>query len=134
MPQTVKETVTTSDDIAAPVIVATPNQPEATGYQTAEYLIYFVFGALEVLLAFRLVLMMMGASLSSGFVTFIYNITQIFVLPFEGIFRTGVAQVTGSTNLVFEPSTLVAIAVYAVLALGVVKLLRVLSGKKQVEE
>jgi len=131
MPQTVKETITTEENGPAPVIVQTVEQPEATGYQTAERLIYFFFGALEILIAFRLVLMMTGASLSSGFVSFIYNFSQIFVLPFNGIFRTGVAQVAGSTSLVFEPSTLVAIIVYAVLALGIVKLLRVISGKKQ---
>ena len=134
MSQTTKETVTTENNGPVPVVVQEVQQPKATGYQTAEYLIYFFFGALEVLLVFRLVLMMTGASLASSFVAMIYNFTQIFVLPFNGIFRSGVAQVAGSTNLVFEPSTLVAIIVYAVLALGIVKLLRVVSGRQQEAE
>ena len=131
MSQTVKETITTNSRPSTPVIVRTVGQSEATGYQTAEYIVYFVFGAIEILMAFRLVLMLSGASLASGFVKFIYDFSQIFVGPFDNIFRSGVAQVTGSTNLVFEPSTLVAIAVYMVIAFGIVQLIRVLSGKKQ---
>lgn len=131
MAQTVKETITTQENAPAAVTVQSAQQPEATAFQTVEYIIYFIFGALEVLLIFRLILMMTGASLSSGFVKFIYDFSQIFVLPFNGIFPSGVADIAGSTNLVFEPSTLVALVVYAVLALGIVKLLRVVSGKKQ---
>ena len=60
---------------------------EASNTQTAEYLIYYVLGTLEILLAFRLLLKLAGASLSSGFVRMIYGLTSIFVWPFEGIFR-----------------------------------------------
>jgi hypothetical protein len=131
MSKTTKETITTQDNGPTPVIVQTVEQPDATSYQTVEYLIYFLFGVLEVLLAFRLFLMMTGANLSSSFVSTIYNFTNIFVLPFNGIFNSGVVQGTGSANLVFEPSTLIALIVYAVLAFGIVKLIQVLSGKKQ---
>jgi len=102
----------------------------ATSSQTIEYLIYFFFGLLEILLAFRLVLKLTGASIASAFVGLIYGITGIFILPFEGIFRRGYAQGVETTS-VLEPSTLVAIIVYAVLAWGIVKLLRILSGEKQ---
>lgn len=112
--------------------VITPDKRKATSYQTIEYLIYFLFGALDVLLAFRLVLKLTGASVESTFVGLIYGITEIFILPFEGIFRMWSAQSTG-TDPVFEPSTLVAIVVYAVLALGIVKLIRIFSGKQQEE-
>lgn len=110
--------------------VVAPEAKKATSYQTVEYLVYFLFGALEVLLAFRLVLKLTGASVGSAFVGLIYGLTGIFVWPFEGIFRMWSAQTAG-TNPVFEPSTLVAIVVYGVLALGVVKLVRIFSGKQQ---
>lgn len=84
-----------------------------------------------MLLAFRLVLKITGASLTSAFVGLIYGLTGIFILPFEGIFRRGYAQGVETTSIL-EPSTLVAIVVYAVLAWGIVKLIRVLSGEKQV--
>ncbi len=85
---------------------------------------------LEILLAFRLVLKLTGASISSAFVGLIYGLTGIFILPFEGIFRRGYAQGMETTS-VLEPSTLVAIIVYSVLAWGVVKLLRILSGEQE---
>jgi len=125
MAEIVKETVTTQTG------AATFSNVEATQSQTIEYVIYFLFGMLEVLLAFRLVLKLTGASLSSSFVGLIYSLTGIFILPFEGIFRRGFTQGI-ETTAVLEPSTVVALIVYAVLAWGIVKLVRVLSGKKQV--
>ena len=67
----------------------TPVKRGASNAQTVEYLIYFLFGILEVLLAFRLIFKLTGASLSSAFVGLIYGLTGIFILPFEGIFRRG---------------------------------------------
>lgn len=128
MTEIVKETMTTTDNSANTVVV-TPAKKEATNSQTIEYLIYFFFGALEILLAFRLVLKLMGASTSSSFVSVIYSLSGLFILPFEGIFRRGFAQGLETTS-VLEPSTLVAIVVYAVLAWGIVKLLQVLSREK----
>lgn len=129
MAELVKETITTKGNIANPV-VNTEAQEKATSYQTLEYIIYFFFGALEVLLVFRLILKLTGAGISSVFVNLIYGITGIFILPFEGIFRSGFAQGAETTS-VFEPATLVSIVVYAVLAVGIVKLVRIFSGKQQ---
>jgi hypothetical protein len=94
--------------------------------------VYFAFGILEVLLAFRLVLKMAGASLVSGFVQMIYGVTGIFILPFEGIFRKGFAQGVETTS-VLEPATLVALVVYMIVAWGIVKLVRINSGEQQPE-
>jgi hypothetical protein len=127
MAELVKETVTTQEN--SPVATSTKSE-QATSYQTIEYLIYFFFGALEILLIFRLILRLTGANSLSAFVGLIYGITGVFIVPFQGIFH----QATGAgveTTAVLEPSTLVAIVVYAVLAVGIVKLLRILSGKKQ---
>lgn len=79
-----------------------------------------------MLLAFRLVLKIMGASMGSAFVDLIYGVTKLFILPFEGIFRRGFTQGIETTSIL-EPSTLVAMIVYAVLAWGVVKLVRISS-------
>jgi len=129
MAQFVKETITTPVNNVDPV-VNSPSAVEPTNSQTAEYLIYFALGVLEILLAFRLILKLMGASTSSGFVKLIYSLSGIFVYPFEGIFSRWLSPGLETTS-VFEPSTLVAIIVYAVLVWGLVKLLRVLSGRQQ---
>lgn len=129
MAEIVKETIV-SQSGGEEAAVIRPVKVAATGSQTAEYLIYFFFGALEVLLGFRLLFKIAGASISSGFVKVIYGLTGIFIAPFEGIFRRWFSQGAETTS-VFEPSTVVALIVYAVLAWGIVKLVRVLSGEKQ---
>jgi len=111
-------------------VVKSPVVTKATNSQTIEYLVYYFFGILEVLLAFRLILKLAGANLYSAFVGLIYGITGIFVLPFLGIFHQGYTQ-GAVTTAVFEPSTLVALIVYGVLAWGIVKLLRITSGEQQ---
>lgn len=131
MAEIIKETVITEES-SKPTVV-TPVKVQASDSQTIEYLIYFFFGAVEILLAFRFVLKLMGASLSSSFVGFMYGVTGIFILPFEGIFRRGFAQGLETTSVI-EPSTVVAVIVYAILAWGIVKLVRIFSGEKQPEE
>jgi hypothetical protein len=131
MAEFTKETITTQDNNSN-LETSGSVEKEASNSQTIEYLIYFLFGALEVLLAFRLVFKLIGASLSSVFVSLVYGLSGIFILPFEGIFRRWFAQGVETTSI-FEPSTLVAIIVYAVLAWGIVKLVRILSGKQQTD-
>jgi hypothetical protein len=111
-------------------IIVPTTKIEATQSQTAEYLVYYFFGALEILLAFRLVLKLMGASVGAGFVSFIYGLTGLFILPFNGIFSRGYSQGLETTS-VLEPATVVAIIVYIILAWGIVKLVRISSGKQQ---
>jgi len=127
MAEIIKETTTAQDVPTSPVA---PVKEGATGFQTFEYLVYFFFGVLEILLVFRLVLKLMGASIGSAFVGLIYGLTGIFIAPFEGIFHRGFTQGIETTS-VFEPSTLVAIIVYAVVAWGIVKLIKIFSGKQQ---
>lgn len=119
-------------EIIEETVVTTPIESEATKSQTREYLVYYFFGAVEILLGFRLVLKLMGASLSSMFVKIIYGVTGIFTLPFEGIFRRGFTQGLETTS-VLEPATAVAIIVYVILAWGIVKLVRISSGKQQTD-
>jgi hypothetical protein len=129
MAEIIKRSVITQGNVNNPSI-KTEIKREATGSQTVEYIAYFILGTLEILLAFRLILKLMGASLASGFVSFIYGLTGIFILPFEGIFRRGITQGIETTS-VFEPSTFVAMIVYAIVVWGIVKLIRITSGEEQ---
>jgi hypothetical protein len=131
MAEIIKETTTTQNQ-GPKAAVTTETKRIATSSQTFEYLVYFFFGALEILLAFRLILKLTGANISNAFVGLIYGLTGIFTLPFEGIFHRGFAQGIETTS-VFEPSTLVALIVYAVLAWGIVKLIRIFSGEQQTD-
>ncbi|QQS21409.1 MAG: YggT family protein [Candidatus Moraniibacteriota bacterium] len=97
-------------------------------------IVYYIVGVIEVLLAFRLVFQLLGASLKSGFVQFIYSLSGVFNLPFSGIFSRATTKGV-ETVAVFDPSTIIAMIVYAILAWGIVKLL-VISAQRpdQVEK
>lgn len=79
---------------------------------------WYILGLVEVLLAFRFVLKLLGANADAGFTGFIYAVTAPFVSPFVAVFQVSRAQ--GS---VFEWTTILAMFVYWVIAWGIVKLL-----------
>ena len=60
-------------------------------------IIWYILGVIEVVLAFRVVLKLLGANTYSGFTNFIYAFSSPFAGPFAGIFG-----VTVSSNNVFE--------------------------------
>jgi hypothetical protein len=139
MTEIIKKTIITNPSVETPVVsdgdsgnpvLTTQVKTGASNRETTEYVIYYIFGFLEILLGFRLVLKIVGASSSSGFVRGIYAIAGILTLPFEGIFRRGYST-TSQTTSVFEPATLVALIVYPLLAWGIVKLIKISSGEKQ---
>jgi hypothetical protein len=81
-------------------------------------IVWYLFGLLEALLAFRFILKLTAANPGAGFTDFIYNLSYPFVVPFINVFRT--ARVEGS---VFEWTTLLAMVVYWLIAKGIVRLL-----------
>lgn len=111
-------------------ITTAPIVEGVTLTQTLTRLVYFLFGILEVLLVFRLIFKFAGASTASAFVRTIYSITSMFIYPFEGIFRRVVSQGVEASSIL-EPSTLVAIVVYALVAWGIVQLVIVLSRQEE---
>ena len=95
------------------------------GNLKARRIVYFILGIVEILLAARFVLKLLGASTGNAFVQFIYSITDALLWPFSGIFRTAVN--TGiETKSIMEPATIIAVIVYAVVAWGIVKLIEIL--------
>ncbi len=83
-------------------------------------IIWYILGLIEVLLAFRFILLLLGANAQSGFVNFIYTLSSPFSAPFAGIFG-----VTNESGVVFEWTTLVAMAVYALVAYGIVSMFQI---------
>lgn len=127
-----REPTTTNDSvIIKEPVVTTPIRSGATNSQTREYLVYYFFGAVETLLVFRLILKIAGASLNSWFVSIVYTLSRFFILPFEGIFGRVTAQGI-ETASVFEPAVIVALIVYALVAYGIVKLIRISSREEQI--
>lgn len=98
-------------------------EPLSPQFLLTRRIIYYVLDAFLILLAFRFVLRAFSANAGSLFVEFIYSVTDPLVFPFSGIFPT--TSLTSGSQL--EWPVLVAMAVYAVLAYGIVRLLRILS-------
>lgn len=87
------------------------------GRVVAQRVIWYIAGFIITLLVLRFVMFMLGANRESGFVDFIYSISNVFAAPFQGIFP---APVYG--EFFFDTASLVAIAVYALVAWGIAKL------------
>ncbi len=81
-------------------------------------IVWILLSILQVLLAFRFVLKLTGANPEAGFTNFIYTITWPFTAPFFTVFPGTTIQ--GS---VFEWTTLLAMLVYWLIAVGIVRLL-----------
>ncbi|TSC68863.1 MAG: hypothetical protein G01um101456_473 [Parcubacteria group bacterium Gr01-1014_56] len=93
------------------------NSPTTRPLYRGTQIVWYILGFIEVLLAFRFVLKLLGANPAAGFTSFIYGVTYIFAAPFLNVFR--ITQVAGS---IFEWTTLLAMFVYLVLAFGIIKL------------
>jgi len=92
-------------------------------------LVWYLYGLATILLALRMILKLTGANSGNGFVSFIYSVSGVLSAPFDSIFGVTSAE-AGSTQSVFEPSILVAIAVYALIAWGITKLLTLNEGRR----
>lgn len=93
--------------------------------------IYYILGVIEVLLAFRLIFLLLGANPANGFVAWLYSITSALVTPFRGIFGTFITR-DAIARYVFDPATIIAMIVYAVIAVGLVRLARLRTAGKEV--
>ena len=81
-------------------------------------IIWAILGLLEVLLGLRFVLKLIAANANSGFAAFIYGITKPFLAPFTAL--VGTPQSGGT---IFEVTTLIAMAVYALFFWVVVRVI-----------
>jgi len=105
---------------AAPVV---PVRPSYNFRAVA--VVWFLAGVIDVLIGLRFLLKLLGASTQAAFVGFIYGITAPLVAAFRGIFGD-----SGQGSYVFEPASLVAIVVYALLAWGIVAMIRILTAPR----
>lgn len=90
--------------------------------EAASAIVWWIAGALNVILVFDFVFRAASAN-DVGFVRFIYAIGNALAAPFDPIFG---ATVSHATYLV-RWGDLVAIAVYSIVAWGIVRLIRILS-------
>lgn len=90
--------------------VAAANQNSAIARMVN--IIYFLFSLLEMLLAVRLVLHLLGANPANPFANFIYVLSAPFIALFAGL----VQNVALSQTAVLEITTIIAMFVYTIVA------------------
>ena len=100
---------------------------QTSGIVIAQRVIWFIAGVISVLVAIRFILLLLGANQNAGFVDFIYGITGALVAPFAGIF----GQPTYG-QFMFDWSSVLAIAVYCLIAWGLAKLITLARPQEEV--
>jgi hypothetical protein len=93
------------------------NSPSTKPLYRGTQIVWYILGLIEVLLLFRFVLKLLAANPDAGFTSFIYGVTNLFASPFISVFR--VTYIEGS---IFEWTTILAMLVYWIVAIGIVKL------------
>ena len=117
VPRSTATVVETTEMLPASTSMAEP----ATHNYRAIQAIWFVTGLVETLIAIRFVLKLLGASTASGFVTFIYALTDGLVAPFRAIFPT-----TGEASTV-DVAAIVALVIYLLIGWGLVALTKMMT-------
>lgn len=85
--------------------------------------IYYLVGIVNIVLLLRLIFKVFGANPASGIVALIYSISNSLLVPFQGIF-----EIARAGQAIIEPSVLVAMLVYSLLARGIVELIYIIVG------
>lgn len=85
----------------------------------AQRVVWYVFGIIIALLLIRFVFALLGANQDNGLAEFIYSVTGPLVAPFTNLFNFDGIQYGVSR---FEAFTLVAVAIYTLVAWGIAAL------------
>src|SRR5262245_43108522 len=83
-----------------------------SGGEVFRRVIVLIFGVIQILIGLRIVLLLLDAREANSIVAFILNLSQLFVAPFEGIFRTNALTTGGS---VLDVAAVVALVGWTVL-------------------
>ena len=84
-------------------------------------LIWLLFGGLEALLGIRVILMLIGANPGNWFTAFVYQLSELFLWPFQNLIANPTFQ-----NMTLEVTSIIAMIVYALLGWIIVRLIWVI--------
>lgn len=78
-------------------------------------------GILEFLILLRMLLKLIAANPNAAFAQLVYGFTDLFLWPFAGL----IASPSAGNGMVLEVSSFIALLVYAVLAWGIVQIIKI---------
>lgn len=95
-----------------------------SGGEVARRVIVLIFGIMQALIAVRIVLLLLDAREANALVSFILDMSQLFVVPFEGIFRTNALTSGGSILDIAAIAALVGWTIIEAIALWIINVVR----------
>ena len=108
------------------VVVTEREVERARGVARVSQVVDYIFYVIYALLAVRLLLALLAARSSAGFVQLIYSVTDPLYRPFRGI----VASPTAEGGYTLALPIVIAIIVYALVHAGINGLLRLIAHRK----
>lgn len=113
----VRETTTQNGNANVRTQTVAHREPPS-GSVVAQRVVWFIAGLVSIIIALRFVFLLLGANQGAAFTDFVYSLSAPLVAPFVGIFGE-----PAYGQSVFEVSSLLAIAVYLLIAWAITKLL-----------
>jgi len=95
-----------------------------SGGEVARRVIALIFGLIQAVIVLRIVLLLLDAREGNDLVAFILNTSQLFVAPFEGIFRTNALASGGSILDIAAIAALVGWTILEAIAFWIVNIFR----------
>ena len=92
-------------------------------------IIWLLFGGLEALIGIRVILMLIGANPANGFTAFVYQLTQLFLWPFQNLIANPTFQ-----TMTLEVTSIIAMIVYALLGWLIVRMIWVVFYRSPTSE
>jgi len=134
---TIERRTVTQTDTGAPVYPADPVAPatrtsvvaetasmQPSGGEMGRRIVTLIFGIIQVFIVLRIVLLLLDAREVNDLVAFILNTSQLFVAPFEGIFRTNALASGGSILDIAAIAAVVGWTILEVIVLWIVNVFR----------
>ena len=113
--------------VQAPVrtqsVVSTTEMSPSGGEMTRRAVV-LIFGIIQILIGLRIVLLLLNAREGNGLVSFILDLSQLFVAPFIGIFNTDALRASGSVLDIAAIAAIVGWTILELIVLWAVNLLR----------
>ena len=106
------------------VIVDRETRMSPSGGERTHRVLALIFGIIQALIGLRIVLLLLDAREANTLVAFILNMSQLFVVPFEGIFRTNALTSGGSILDIAAIAALVGWTILELISFWIVNLFR----------
>jgi hypothetical protein len=98
--------------VSGGTVVSDTVRRSPSGAETARRVVVFLFGLVQALIGIRIVLLLADANQNNGIVRFIYDLSAVFVAPFEGVLHTNAVRAGVS---ILDVAALVALVGWTIL-------------------